>query len=155
VWARAEAVINAPVDAVWAKLSDVAAWDTNLEPGVRRIRLEAGVTVDSRFFRTVKGARLRARFAVVDPERELAWSGVSLGVKVVHRFVLASRGPSQTFVVVEESMAGPPLAAAFSSRQLREVLRQSLETLRRASEVASGNVRTVGSDLPLLDRLDG
>jgi hypothetical protein len=76
-------------------------------------------------------------------------------VKVVHRFVLSSRGPTQTFVVVEESMAGPPLAAAFSSRRLNDVLRQSLQTLRRASEAASHDVRTIGSVLPSLNHLDG
>jgi len=49
---------------VWRTLTDVLAWHTNLEPGVKDIRLEKGVTVDSKFVRSNRGARMTARFAV-------------------------------------------------------------------------------------------
>jgi hypothetical protein len=133
VRARAEALLDAAPSTVWQKLSDVPAWRENLEPAARDIHLDDGVTVDGEFRRTLNGARVRARFAVVDDERELAWSGTSLGVRVVHRYSLEPEG-GRTRVVVEESMAGPPMIALLSSARLSGVLEQSLETLRRASE---------------------
>ena len=77
---------------------------------------------------------MRARFAVVDPEHELAWTGSAFGLKVVHRFVLDPLGTTGTRVFVEESMAGPPLAALFTTDKLRSLLRSSLQTLKGAAE---------------------
>jgi len=106
---RRQIVVDAPVDRVWRTLTDVLAWDTNLEPGVKDIRLENGVTVDSKFVRSNKGARMTARFAVVKRDRELAWTGQAFGAKVVHRFELTPRTDETTDVLVQESMAGPLL----------------------------------------------
>jgi hypothetical protein len=126
--------VDAPVGVVWQVLSDVAAWATSLEPGVRDINLPEGVRVDASFTRVAGGARMRARFAVVDPERELAWTGSSFGLKAVHRFVLEPLSATSTLVVIEESMAGAPLAALFTTDRLCELLRRSLCTLKAAAE---------------------
>lgn len=134
--AREAIEVDVPVGLVWQRLADVPAWHTNLEPGVKAIELPAGVRVDAPFARTAGGVRMRARFAVVDGERELAWSGSALGLKVVHRFALEPLGPSRTRVVVEESMAGPPLAVLFTTDRLRTLLRNSLHVLKRAAEEA-------------------
>jgi hypothetical protein len=131
--AEADVVIDATVPTVWAKLTDLNAWATNLERGVRGIRIPHGVTVDEEFQRSAKGARMRARFAVVDPQRELAWTGTSLGVRVVHRFTLEPVEGTRTRVVAEKSMAGW-LAALFASEKLAGLLRQSLDTLKQACE---------------------
>jgi hypothetical protein len=126
--------VSAPASVVWRRLSDVPAWNANLEPGVKDVDLPDGVRVDAPFARTAGGVRMRARFAVVDPEHELAWTGVALGLKVAHRFVLEPCGEGGTRVVVEESMAGPPLAALVTTVKLRSLLRRSLQTLKGASE---------------------
>jgi hypothetical protein len=126
--------VEAPVSLVWRRLSDVPAWDANLEPGVKGIKLPQGVRVDAPFTRTAGGVRMRATFAVVDPQRELAWTGTALGLKVVHRFVLEPSEPTATRVLVEESMAGPPLAALFTTDKLCRLLRRSLKTLKDAAE---------------------
>jgi len=134
VRARANALIDSPVATVWQKLSDVPSWADNLERNARDISLADGVRVDGEFRRTLNGARVRARFAVVDEERELAWTGTSLGVRVVHRYTLDPDGPRRTRVIVEESMAGPPMIALISSQRLTRVLQQSLDTLRQTCE---------------------
>jgi hypothetical protein len=134
VTARAEVVIEAPTKVIWSNLVDVMDWPNHLEPNVRNIWLPRGVTVDAGFSRTIKGARLRARFAVVDSGRELAWTGTSLGIKVVHRFVLEPDGLVRTRVFVEESMAGPPMIVLINSAKLAEELRGSLAALRLVSE---------------------
>ncbi len=113
------------------------AWDTNLEPGVKDIRLENGVTVDSKFVRSNKGARMTARFAVVKRDRELPWTGQAFGAKVVHRFELTPRTDETTDVLVQESMAGPLLALVFNTRKLTNLLEESLHTLKSAAESAA------------------
>lgn len=134
--AHEETSVLAPAGVVWQKLSDVPAWVQNLEPGARNISVPDGVRVDSRFSRTAGGARMRAEFAVVDVERALAWTSSAFGMRAVHRFTLDPVSASSTQVMVEESMAGPPLAALFSSSKLRALLCSSMETLRAAAEAA-------------------
>ena len=133
---RREVVVTAPADRVWAILSNVTAWDKNLEPGVHDIHVEQGVVVDAPFTRTNKGAKMKARFAVVDQQRELAWTGsVAGGAKAVHRYFLEPLPGSTTRVTVEESMAGPILALAFfSNAKLHALLENSLATLKSAAE---------------------
>jgi hypothetical protein len=136
---RREIIVNAPAARVWRLLSDVADWGTNLEPGVHDIHVEQGVVVDAPFTRTNKGARMKARFAVVDKERELAWSGsVFGGAKAVHRYVLEPVSDRATRVTVEESMAGPVLALAFFTKaKMAALMENCLATLKAASEAAA------------------
>jgi hypothetical protein len=134
---RREITVTAPPAVVWAFLADVPNWDKNLEPGVHDIRVPGGVAVDARFTRVNKGATLKARFAVVEPERELAWTGSAFGAKVVHRYVLEARPGGDTRVMVEESMAGPLLAVLFyTSGKLTGLLETCLATLKAAAETA-------------------
>ena len=134
---RREITVTASPAVVWAVLSDIERWDVNLEPGVHDIRVPGGVTVDARFTRVNKGAKMTARFAVVDPERELAWTGSAFGAKVVHRFALEARPDGGTRVVVVESMAGLLLAVFFyTSAKLQGLLETSLATLKAAAEAA-------------------
>lgn len=131
---RREITIAAPIERVWAKLSDVANWHTNLEPGVKDIKLDNGVTVDGRFTRVKGGATMKARFAVIEAPREIAWTGAAFGAKVVHRFTLEPTDDNTTRVIVEESMAGPLFGLLFNNKKLDAVLTESLTTLKQASE---------------------
>ena len=83
---RRELLVNAPVRRVWKLLSDVSTWADTLEPGVKKIQLDHGVRVDAAFSRSNKGARMNAQFAVLDEDREIAWTGSALRAKAVHRF---------------------------------------------------------------------
>jgi hypothetical protein len=137
ITARRELTMTAPPTRVWAVLSDVRNWDKNLEPGVHGIRVPDGVVTDAQFTRVTKGAKMTARFAVVEPERELAWTGSAFGAKVVHRYVLQALPDGGTRVVVEESMAGPLLAVFFyTNRKLQGLLETCLATLKTAAETA-------------------
>jgi len=70
-------VINAPVDRVWALLVDLPAWPA-IMPFVRDVRLESGIPVDAWFSFRLFGFPIRAQVAVVQPNRELTWTGRSL-----------------------------------------------------------------------------
>ena len=132
--ARATTTIEAPVATVWNRLCDVRSWAENLEPGVRDIDVPDGVVTDAWFWRRAGGIRMSARFAVVEPRRELAWTGRALGLRVVHRFTLEAVTGTRTTVEAEESMAGSPMAVLFSQAKLQALVEGSLGTLRAACE---------------------
>ena len=77
--------------------------------------------------------RLTSRFAVVDQERELTWTGSAMGVKVVHRHVLFVAGPDRTRLVTEESMAGVLAVLFFSSPKLETALDRWLGAISSAA----------------------
>jgi hypothetical protein len=81
---------------------------------VSDVRNDEGVVVGTQFTWRNGQTRLRSRFAVVDQERELTWTGSAMGVKVVDRHVLSVAGAHRTRLVTEESMAGR-LAVLFLS----------------------------------------
>ena len=117
VKASHEVLIEAPVERVWWLLSDVAGWGT-WYPDVHDVRLDSGVEADARFDWRNGKARIRSRFAVVDDEQEITWTGVSSGAKAVHRHVLEPAGDGATRVFSEESMAGPLLVLFFDGAKL-------------------------------------
>jgi len=133
VTASRDVVIAATVTTVWAVLSDPAGWD-RIDPAIHDVRLDAGVQPGTRFTWCNGRARIRSRFAVVDPEREITWTGVSFGTKAVHRHLLAAQGETQTRLVSEESMAGLLLPLFFSSAKLAAALDKWLTAIKTAAE---------------------
>jgi hypothetical protein len=95
VGAAHEIRIEAPVGRVWELLVDVAAWGT-WDRAVHDVHLDSTVAADARFTWVNGHARIRSRFAVVDPGRELTWTGVSTGAKAVDRHVLEATGGAAT-----------------------------------------------------------
>jgi hypothetical protein len=119
IHARREITVNAPARHVWQILRDVSRWADTLEPGVKGIQLNHGVQVEALFTRSNQGVRMRARFAVLDENHEIAWTGSD---------------ETTTRVLVEESMAGPLLGLYFSTAKLTALLEASLRTLKAAAE---------------------
>ncbi|HWI02195.1 MAG TPA: SRPBCC family protein, partial [Propionibacteriaceae bacterium] len=78
VGAAREIRIEAPVGRVWELLVNVPAWGT-WDRAVHDVHLDSTVAADARFTWVNGRARIRSRFAVVDPGRELTWTGVSTG----------------------------------------------------------------------------
>lgn len=71
-------VIEAPVDHVWARLINLPAWPT-ITPSIRDVRLESVIEVDAYFTMRLYNFPVRAQFAVVQPSRELTWTGCRCG----------------------------------------------------------------------------
>lgn len=125
--------IEAPAEQVWRLLSDPATW-TTLDPGIRDVRLEGPVAVDTRFTWKKGGARMKSRFAVVDPGREITWTGRAAGANAVHRHLLQATADGATEVRTEESMAGPLFILVFNEAKLRTVLTTWLTGLKTVAE---------------------
>ena len=76
---------------------------------------------DASFQWKVRGASIKSTFAVVEPERELAWTGVAMGwIKAIDRCRLAPAGDERTTVTIEETMSGPLLTLFHNDDKLRK-----------------------------------
>lgn len=128
-----EVHIGAPIQRVWELLSDPPGWP-RFDPAIHDVRLDAAVATDTPFTWTNGRTRIRSRFAVVDPGRELTWTGVSSGFKVVHRHLLAPTDDGGTRVHCEESMAGPLLVLFYNNAKMQAALKQWLIALKTAAE---------------------
>ena len=79
---------------------------------------------------------MKSRFAVVKPETELTWTGVSLGARAVHRHSLTPTSDDATLLRAEESISGPVLALfGFTSAKLQAGLDEWLGAIKSAAEV--------------------
>lgn len=125
--------IAAPPQRVWQVLAAAADWST-VAPDITDVRLPGGVTVDAPFTWRNKRARISSRFAVVDPSRELTWTGLSSGARAVHRHVLHPQAGQATRLDCEESMAGPLLTMFYDSTKLAQALTGWLAAIAAAAE---------------------
>jgi hypothetical protein len=125
--------IAAPAAVVWRLISDMRDWP-RWRSDARVTRLGA-VEVDARFRWKIRGASIRSTFAVVAPERELAWTGVAMGwIKAIDRIRLAVAEDGGTTVTMEESMSGPLLTLFYSEGKLRQGHQDMLRMLKTAAE---------------------
>ncbi|WP_189326479.1 SRPBCC family protein [Streptomyces flaveus] len=127
--------IEAPPATVWRLLHDLPSWPSWV-PGVAAVRQGPGGTVPDEWFRwKLNGMSIKSTLAVVDPRRELCWTGVLAGTRAVHRFRLTPLNEGRaTEVLSEESIGGPLIALYFPSDKLRTVLRNWLGALKSTAE---------------------
>ncbi|MEU0837423.1 SRPBCC family protein [Streptomyces sp. NPDC005969] len=125
--------IEASVERVWDVLADIASWE-RIRPGYRLLHLEGGVAVDARFGWAIGPTRIAGRFAVVDPGRELTWTGVAMGVKAIDQNLLTPLPDGTTLYRLEESMAAPLVGLFFRTDRLRNQHDQFLAAVKTEAE---------------------
>ncbi|MFI6848314.1 SRPBCC family protein [Kitasatospora sp. NBC_00085] len=133
VTSASEIRIEASADRVWEVLVDLPGWG-RVRPGYRLLSLDEGVAVDARFTWAIGRTRITGRFAVVDPGRELTFTGVAMGVKAIDRLVLTATGDGATLFRMEESMAAPLVPLFFGEGRLRAQHRQFLNAVKAEAE---------------------
>ena len=126
-------LIAAPVDQVWALVSNLTAWPT-ITPSIRDVRLESSLEVDAFVRFRLNNFPIRARLAVVQPQRELTWTGVSLWYTAIDRIVLDARSGDQTHLTIAESFAGLFAIPLMSRTRLQSQHEQWLQAFKRAAE---------------------
>jgi hypothetical protein len=114
-------------------LSIAADWPS-VDAAISNVQVTGGVAVDAPFTWTNGKARIKSRFAIVDPDRELTWTGLSSGAKAVHRHVLHQADGNTTRLDSEESMAGPFLTLFYNSAKLDQGLTTWLTAVKTAAE---------------------
>jgi len=130
-----EVRIEAPVEKVWALLSDPAGWSA-IDSGIRDVHVDGPVAVDTPFVWRSGSTKLTSKFAVVEPEHELSWTGSAMGAKAVHRHLLSADGAGATVLRSEESMAGTLLGLFFGKAKLEAALTTWLNAIKSAAERA-------------------
>lgn len=118
---------------VWEVLAAISDWPS-IDSAISNVDLQGVADVDRRF--TWKNGRsvVSSRFAVVDPCRELTWTGVSAGVTAVHRHILHPIRGGATRLETEESMAAPLLPLVYGTAKLNQALSHWLRGIKVAAE---------------------
>jgi hypothetical protein len=112
-----EIVVGAAPRAVWEAITDLRGWAA-WAPGIEVLD-PADPAPGAAFRWRLRRARIRSTFAVVEPERELTWTGTVLGFKAVDRHLLEPLDGGRTRVAIQESLAGPLLPLFYSTARLR------------------------------------
>jgi hypothetical protein len=136
VKASGEIRIEAPVERVWALLRDLRGWE-GWAPRVHDVRLDSAVAVDASFSWSIGRTRIKSVLAIVEPGRELTWTGAALWTKAVDRHVLEPTEDGATRLYIEESLAGALVPLLFGSAKLEVQHRRWLAAFK---EVAEGGV---------------
>ncbi len=136
--ASGELDIAASPEVVWDVVSDIEAWPS-WNPDVRTARLEGPLAVGSVFRWKAGGASLTSTLRVVDPPRELSWSGRTMGIRAIHVFRFEPNDGG-TFARSEESWEGlvPTLLRGYSRRTLDRGIRGVLRLLKEEAERRAG-----------------
>jgi hypothetical protein len=128
----ASITIEAPGPAVWAVIGDVAGWPA-WYPGFTVLELgEVRPGAPMRW--KLGGLTMRSTFAVVNPGRELTWTGRFLGYKAVDQHLLEPAGNGRTTVTIRESLAGPLLPPLYRPSQLQAGHQRWLTALKNTLE---------------------
>jgi uncharacterized membrane protein len=131
---RANVTVDAPADAVFAILSDVADWPS-WQNSVSSVEVDGTVGMGTTFRWKSGGSRIASTIELFEPPHAIGWRGRTLGIRAVHIWRFTPLG-SATRVETEESFEGW-LASALAP-VIRRVLRQSVDTavadLKREAE---------------------
>ena len=127
--ASTAAVLDAPVEAVWAVLSDIEGWPS-WNPDVKQARLEGPLASGTRFTWKAGPGTIRSVLQVVEPPRRIGWTGQTMGIRAAHVWEIeAADGGSR--VRTEESWSGliVSLMKPMMRGQLQKAMNSGLEHL--------------------------
>jgi uncharacterized protein YndB with AHSA1/START domain len=132
--AEAEIRIAAPPRVVWDVIADLRGWP-GWNPDVRSMDVDGRLEPGSTFRWKTGSASLVSTLRVVDPPREIAWTGVTMGIHAVHVFGFE---PTEggTLARSAESFRGliPTLFRGYSRKVLDRGLASILAALKAEAE---------------------
>jgi uncharacterized protein YndB with AHSA1/START domain len=132
--AEGELGIDADPSTVFSVIAAIDQWPS-WNPEVKSVRVEGPVQPGTVFRWKAGPSTLTSTLQVVDPPREIAWTGTTMGIRAVHVFRFqASDGA--TLARSEESWAGvlPSLLKGYSRRTLDKGIRGVLAHLKTEAE---------------------
>ena len=132
--AEGELHIDADPQTVFAVLAAIDQWPS-WNPDVTSIQLQGPVQPGTTFRWKAGPSSITSTLQVVDPPRELAWTGTTMGIRAVHVFRLQS-SEDGTLARSEESWEGLParLLKGYSRRTLDNGIRSVLSYLKAEAE---------------------
>ena len=145
VRARAELLIDAPLAQVWSILTDIADW-SRWNPGVNRVVVDGPIEAGTEFAWRSGRLPITSRLQAVEPQRQIAWTGRTLGLDAVHVWGFEPHEQG-VMVCTEESLDGT-LARWFQARMQR-MLQQ---LVRPPGTHVHGEIHHLGRDRLMAQR---
>jgi uncharacterized protein YndB with AHSA1/START domain len=132
-----EIQIAASPETVWGILSDIDAWP-RWNQDIASAKLKGPSAVGSTFRWKSGMASLTSTLRVVDPPKEIGWTGKTMGISAVHVFHLEPRDGG-TFIRSEESWRGAlaSLMKGYSRKNIAKAIDAILTSLKREAESRS------------------
>jgi hypothetical protein len=129
-----ERFINADPATVFSVLGAIDGWPS-WNSDVKSARLDGPLEAGTIFRWKAGPASLVSTLQVVEPPREIGWTGKTMGIRAVHVFALEPQGDG-TLVRSEESWEGliPTVLKGYSRRTLAEGIEKVLTDLKAESE---------------------
>jgi len=131
--ASVEIVIQAPAEKVWSILTAVNNWP-KWQPDIKEAEMIGPLESGTKFTWTTGGTRIQSKIALVDPYKEIAWTGKALNATAVHVWKLERLPGNKTMVQTEESMSGFVPTLFYSSKELQTIDQTWLDRLKREAE---------------------
>jgi hypothetical protein len=133
--------IDAHPEIVYAVIADIAAWPA-WNDDVRSVELEGAVEPGTVFRWKSGPSSLTSTLRVVDPPREIAWTGKTMGIDAVHvfRFEASDGG---TLARSDESWDGllARVLKGYSRKSLERAITRVLAALKAEAERRGAGVR--------------
>jgi len=131
--ASVEIVIQAPAEKVWSVLTAVNNWP-KWQSDIKEAEMIGPLESGTAFTWRSGGTRIRSKIALVEPNKEIAWTGTALNATAVHVWKLEQLPGNKTLVKTEESMSGFLLTLFYSSQELQTIDQTWLDRLKREAE---------------------
>jgi hypothetical protein len=126
--------ISAPPERVWEVMTDIENWP-RWNPDIRKTSVKGPLEEGTEFTWESGPGTISSTLQAVEPEKLLAWTGKTLGIRAIHIWWLkpVNRG---TEVRTEESWEGWParLFKKSMKRTLEKAIYSGLESLKKESE---------------------
>ena len=132
--AAGETQIDANAQTVFAVLSAIDQWPS-WNPDIKSVQVQGPVRLGTVFRWKAGPSSLTSTLQVVDPPREIAWTGTTMGINAVHVFRFQAKDGG-TLASSEESWEGllASLLKGYSRRTLDKGIRSILTYLKTESE---------------------
>ena len=131
--ASVDVLIQATPEKVWALLTRVNDWP-RWQPKISHAEMTGLVERGRSFTWSGGGVKIKSRFALVEPEARIGWTGMSMNAHAIHQWRLESVAGGKTHVHVDESMSGFPIMLFYSSKELQESDQFWLDRLKQEAE---------------------
>jgi hypothetical protein len=119
----AEIEISAEPELIWNVLTEFERWPT-WNPDIESVSMHGDVAVGSTFRWKAGRVPITSTIQEIEPPRQLAWTGRTLGIRAIHVWWLEPAAGATT-VLTEESYEG--LFARLFRRPLQKALDRALE----------------------------
>jgi len=126
--------INAPIDVVWNKLTNIKDW-TSWQKDVTKTIVYGNIAEETNFDWKANGLSFSSKIHTCVPKKYFGWTGKTFGAYAIHNWNFESDG-NKTTVKVEECLRGilPKLFKNYFQDNLDKSIVKNLNELKIASE---------------------